>query len=92
MNDEDSLAAAYLLLIDAELVRIAFTEDDFRYLASGGQLTEESLDRDPSRTSHGSQIDEMGSEQQSRRWGNSSVSIRPVECVRASGAVVRVTP
>jgi hypothetical protein len=41
MDDESELIARYLPLIDAELRRIGFTADDFRYLGSGGQLTPE---------------------------------------------------
>ena len=44
MASQDDLLARYLPFVDAELVRIGFTEDDFRYLGSGGELTREALD------------------------------------------------
>ena len=44
MADQDMLFAHYLPLVNAELVRIGFTEDDFRYLGSGGKFTAEELD------------------------------------------------
>ena len=39
--EEEALVAHYLPLVNAELLRIGFTEDDFRYLGSGGELTRE---------------------------------------------------
>lgn len=37
MNEPADLLAYYLPLVNAELQRIGFTEDDLRYLGSGGQ-------------------------------------------------------
>ena len=39
--DKESLIAEYLPLCAAEYQRIGFTPEDFRYLASGGELTRE---------------------------------------------------
>ena len=41
MADKESLIAEYLPLCMAEYRRIGFTPEDFRYLASGGELTRE---------------------------------------------------
>jgi hypothetical protein len=41
MTDKESLIAEYLPLCMAEYERIGFTPEDFRYLASGGELTRE---------------------------------------------------
>ncbi|HXT18914.1 MAG TPA: hypothetical protein VN706_25030 [Gemmatimonadaceae bacterium] len=42
MTDAElALCDRYMPLITAEYLRIGFTEDDFRYLGSGGALTEE---------------------------------------------------
>ena len=35
-HEDDGLVAQYLPMVNAELLRIGFTEDDFRYLGSGG--------------------------------------------------------
>ena len=43
-DEEKALLAQYLPLVNAELLRIGFTEDDFRYLGSGGELTREGLE------------------------------------------------
>ena len=43
MTDPD-LCAYFLPLVGAELIRIGFTEEDFRYLGSGGDLTHEQLE------------------------------------------------
>ena len=39
MDDQVALLSYYLPLVHAELQRIGFTEDDFRYLGSGGEFT-----------------------------------------------------
>ena len=39
MDDQESLVAEFWPLCLTEYQRIGFTADDFRYLASGGQLT-----------------------------------------------------
>lgn len=44
MDDQTALIAHYLPLVDAELQRIGFTEDDFRYLGSGGEFTRTGLE------------------------------------------------
>jgi len=45
MDDQTStLIAQYLPLVNAELQRIGFTEDDFRYLGSGGEFTRAGLE------------------------------------------------
>lgn len=44
MTDTQRLLAEYLPLVDAELVRIGFTEDDFRYFGSGGERSREELE------------------------------------------------
>jgi hypothetical protein len=44
MDDQAELIEHYLPLIDAELRRIGFTDDDFRYLGFGGALTRERMD------------------------------------------------
>lgn len=44
MDDRSALITEYLLLVNAELQRIGFTEDDFRYLGSGGELTRDALE------------------------------------------------
>ena len=44
MADQEAIIAQYLPLVNAELVRIGFTDDDFRYLGSGGEFTAEGLD------------------------------------------------
>jgi hypothetical protein len=44
MDDQTTLIAHYLPLVNAELQRIGFSEDDFRYLASGGELTRAGLE------------------------------------------------
>lgn len=44
MDDQTALLAHYLPLINAEFQRIGFTEDDFRYLGSGGELTRARLE------------------------------------------------
>jgi hypothetical protein len=41
MVDKESLIAEYFPQCAAEYVRIGFTPEDFRYLASGGELTRE---------------------------------------------------
>ena len=38
---EAELVARYMPLIDAEKRRIGFTAEDFRYLGSGGPITQE---------------------------------------------------
>ena len=43
MADLESLLAQYSPLIKAEFQRIGFTDDDFRYLASGDAITEPGL-------------------------------------------------
>ncbi len=43
MTYDQALLARYLPLIDAEFLRIGFIEDDFRYLGSGGPLSEDGL-------------------------------------------------
>jgi hypothetical protein len=44
MTDDQTLLAQYQPLIDAELARIGFAEDDFRYLGSGGTFTRDALE------------------------------------------------
>ena len=44
MDDRSALIAEYLTLVNAELLRIGFTEDDLRYLGSGGELTRAALE------------------------------------------------
>ena len=44
MTDQDALAAEYLPLVNAELTRIGFTEDDLRHLGSGGEFAREDLE------------------------------------------------
>ena len=39
MDNQAALIAHYLPLVNAELQRIGFTEDDFGYLGSGGEVT-----------------------------------------------------
>jgi hypothetical protein len=39
--EEEALVAHYLPLVNTELRRIGFIDDDFRYLGSGGALTRE---------------------------------------------------
>ena len=43
MDEQAALIAHYLPLVNAELQRIGFTEDDFRYLGSGGEFTRAGL-------------------------------------------------
>lgn len=44
MDDQVALLAHYLPLVNAELQRIGFTEDDFRYVGSGGEFTRAGLE------------------------------------------------
>ena len=44
MDDQAALIAEYLPLVEAELQRIGFTEDDLRYLGSGGEFTRSGLE------------------------------------------------
>ena len=44
MDEQAALIAHYLPLVNAELQRIGFTEDDFGYLGSGGELTRTGLE------------------------------------------------
>ena len=44
MDEQPALIAHYLPLVDAELQRIGFTEDDFLYLGSGGKFTRAALE------------------------------------------------
>ena len=44
MDEQAALIAHYLPLVNAELKRIGFTEDDFRYLGSGGEFTRAGLE------------------------------------------------
>ena len=44
MEDQAALVTHYLPLVNAELQRIGFTEDDFRYLGSGGNFTRAGLE------------------------------------------------
>lgn len=44
MEDQRALITQYLPLVNAELQRIGFTDDDFRYLGSGGEFTRASLE------------------------------------------------
>jgi len=44
MDDRSALIVEYLPLVVAELQRIGFTEDDFRYLGSGGDVTRDGLE------------------------------------------------
>ena len=46
MEDQAALIAHYLPLVNAELRRIGFTEDDFRHLGSGGNFTRAGLETD----------------------------------------------
>ena len=45
MQNKTTLIAEYLPLVNAELRRIGFTDDDFRYLGSGGEITRERFER-----------------------------------------------
>lgn len=45
MSTNHELLATYLPLLDAEYRRIGFTDDDLRYLGSGGEISGESLER-----------------------------------------------
>jgi mRNA interferase HicA len=40
MTDREALVAHYVPLLTAELQRIGFTDDDLRYLGSGGELSQ----------------------------------------------------
>ena len=42
--EEEALVAQYMPLVNAELTRIGFTDDDFRYLGSGGTFTRHGLE------------------------------------------------
>ena len=44
MDQQAALIAHYLPLVNAELQRIGFTEDDFRYLGAGGEFTRAGLE------------------------------------------------
>jgi outer membrane protease len=44
MDDQGVLIMHYLPLVNAELQRIGFTEDDFSYLGSGGEFTRTGLE------------------------------------------------
>ena len=44
VTDKDLLIEEYLPLCMAEYERIGFTREDFRYLASGGELTREGFE------------------------------------------------
>lgn len=44
MGDNSSFISHYLPVVNAELQRIGFTEDDLRYLGSGGELTRDGLE------------------------------------------------
>jgi hypothetical protein len=44
MDEQAALLARYLPLVNAELQRIGFTEDDFRYFGSGGEFTPAGLE------------------------------------------------
>ena len=44
MDEQAALIAQYLPLVNAELQRIGFTEDDLGYLASGGEFTRAGLE------------------------------------------------
>jgi hypothetical protein len=44
MQDQAALIAHYLPLVNAELRRIGFTEDDLRHLGSGGNFTRAGLE------------------------------------------------
>ena len=44
MTDKEALSAEYLPRVNAELRRIGFTDEDFAYLGSGGELTRDALE------------------------------------------------